>query len=130
MKDTHRQISQESSDIIVKKLVGTPYKELDCYGIIREFYCFYGIELKKYYETYPDNQENAAKLIAKYAQDFERVQKPEYGDIIILNLLGFPSHCALYLSEGKMLHTNSKVNCIVDKIERWQTKIEGYYRLK
>jgi cell wall-associated NlpC family hydrolase len=110
-------------------LIGTPYEVKDCWGIIRDFFELHGINVEEYYKEAPNDQQRSSDLISVYKNDFKKVQTPEYGDIILINLLGFVSHCAVYIGDGKMLHSNKNINCVVDKVSRWEKRIEGYYRI-
>ena len=130
MSDTHPLISQAFSDLALIQLIGTPYEELDCWGVVREFYRHHDINLKEYYEDAPNNTEISAGLIAKYRTDFDEVKEPRYGDIILINLLGLPSHIAVFLGEGLILHTKKGTGCMIDRLHRWEKQVVSYYRVR
>lgn len=130
MSDTPQYLSPAFSKNTLLKLVGTPYETLDCWGVTREFYRLHGVNLKQYYLDAPNNTEVSAGLISKYRSDFDKVTEPRYGDIILINLLGLPSHIAVFLEEGLMLHTNKKTGCMIDKLSRWEKQIVAFYRVR
>jgi len=130
VKDTPRLFSLAYSKKALVTLIGTSYDQLDCWGIVREFYRLHGLNLKEYYKDAPNNTEVSAGLISKYRSDFDEVTEPTYGDLILINLLGLPSHVAVYLKEGLILHTNKKTGCMIDKLSRWQRQIVAYYRVR
>lgn len=114
------------------KLVGTPYETLDCWGIAKEFYRMaFNVELKAYYDGTPQPRDIAKKLIYTNMGDFEKVETaPQVGDLIIIRLFGVESHVAIYLGEGRILHTSKANGCFIDQAAKWSHLIVGYYRVK
>lgn len=114
------------------RLLGTPYSERDCYGIVADFYkLHFGIELKSYYDEIPQNRDIAQKLIYSSLGDFSRVEaeKVEFGDLILIRLYGVDSHIGVYLGNGQMLHSTLHSGCVIDRIVRWKHLISGFYRV-
>jgi cell wall-associated NlpC family hydrolase len=114
-------------------LVGTPYEKLDCWGVVVKFYdIFFGLSLAPYYSDIPDSAEKAEGLVRHAMKDFIRVGTPDMriGDIILIKLLGYESHIAVYLGKNKILHTNHKTGCVVDSFTRWEKMVVGVYRTK
>lgn len=112
------------------KLIGTCYTKLNCWGVVREFYkIVYGIELKHYCEETPENRDITKNLIYSNMGDFKKVDTPEFGDIILIKLFGVESHIAVYLGEGKILHTSLKTGCIIDNLSKWEKVITSYLRV-
>lgn len=113
------------------KLIGTPYEKADCWNIAREFYLIvFGIELKHYYQETPKNRDIKSSLIYSNKGDFERVDSPIFGDLITLKIFGIECHIAVFLGQGKMLHTSEKTGCVIDSLKKWEKLITGYYRIK
>lgn len=113
------------------KLIGTPYSEKDCWGIVVEFYkIVYGIELKRYYEEVPTNRDIARNIVYSNLGDFSRVEDKDkrFGDIILIKLYGVESHIGVYLEEDLMLHSTLHSGCVVERVTRWRHLISGYYR--
>lgn len=124
MKPTDHLTTQDYSS-----LIGIPYKEKDCWGIVREFYSrVFNVKLPEFYSQTPEGVEGKSGMILKCKTGFERVDRPEFGDILLLNVLGLPSHVGIYLSEVHFIHTTEGKNCTVDRIFTWRHRIEGYYR--
>jgi cell wall-associated NlpC family hydrolase len=114
-------------------LVGVPYEELDCWGVVVKFYKkFFDIELAPYYSEVPDTAKEAERLVKHAMSDFEKVNslKMKVGDIVLIKLLGYESHIAVYLGAGKILHTQHKTGCVVDSLSRWEKMVVGVYRTK
>jgi cell wall-associated NlpC family hydrolase len=114
------------------KLIGTPYKEKDCWGIVVEFYrVALGIELNSYYQDIPKDRDIAKNLIYSSMGDFTLVEAKEakFGDILLIKLMGVESHIAVYVGEGKMLHSTLHSGCVIESVSRWKHLIVGYYRV-
>ena len=124
MKSIHRPLTLGS----FSHLIGTPYSELDCWGIARKFYLdVFNIQLYRYYEDTPKGQD-AAELAIACSTDFTKVDYPQFGDIILLRLNGLPSHVGIYLNRTQFLHTRETTGCIIDRLQKWKLTIEGFYR--
>jgi cell wall-associated NlpC family hydrolase len=112
------------------KLIGISYSELNCWDIAREFYLLtYGIELKRYYDDLPSSRDTTKNLIYTNIGDFIVVDNPEFGDIVLIKLFGVESHIAIYLGDGKMLHTSIALGSHIDSINKWKKLIVNYYRV-
>lgn len=117
----------------VSLLVGIPYEEMNCWDIAREFYKrVFGIELKHYCQDKDPERKEVKNLIYTNVGDFEMVLKGQIkmGDLILIKLYGIECHIAVYLDDGLMLHTQKKTGSIVDRIERYENLIVGFYRVK
>jgi cell wall-associated NlpC family hydrolase len=65
----------------------------------------------------------------KFSEEFIAVKNPEFGDIVVAQLAGYPIHVGVYLGRNKMLHTlRGKDSCIESIDFKWAKRIEGYYR--
>ena len=129
MKSTLPLLTQDYSN-----LIGTPYEKLDCWGVVVSFYqiCF-GVELKRYYDSPPNDVHKANNLISSNIGDFipiEDMQDMIFGDILLIYLFGVESHIAVYLGNGKILHTQKKVGCMVDRLCRWKDRVSRVGRLR
>lgn len=121
-----QKIFQESFD-----LIGTPYDSLDCWGVAREFYrIVFNVHLKNYYEVIPETRDIAKGIVYDSMKDFVEVSDRQFGDLILIRLYGVESHIAVYLGEGKILHTSKHSGCLIERIARWEKLIVGFYRVK
>lgn len=112
-------------------LIGIPYDVKNCWDIAVDFYLkILNINLSNIYSGDTPPREVTKELIYTNIGGFERVSVPEFGDIIILKMFGIESHIAIYVGEGKMLHTSQKTGSVIDFISRWERVIVGYYRVK
>jgi cell wall-associated NlpC family hydrolase len=113
------------------KLVGVPYEDKDCWGIVVEFYkAVFSVQLNPYYSDVPESRGMAQALVYTARKDFESVSILKFGDIVLMKMMGFESHIGVYLGEGKMLHTQVKTGCVVDSFAKWEKTVVGCYRPK
>ena len=125
MNDIHQQIFQAFSH----DFIGLPYDTFDCYDIVKLFYLkVFDASLTEYVYPDPLDGKYTSQIIASHKSKFERVEKPEFGDIILLRVHGLPSHLGIYLWDGRFMHTTKKTGCIIDMLPEWKTRIEGFYR--
>lgn len=125
MKSIYPQIFQDCSN----KLIGLDYEKYDCWGVAREFYrLIYNAELQLYSYLDPLNTKDISTVIKKQLPDYSLIEKPQFGDIILLRLFGLPCHVGIYLDENKFLHTKKGTGSIVDSIPKWKNRIIGFYR--
>ena len=125
MRHTLLQSTQDYSS-----LIGVPYEVSDCWGIVKDFYSLvFNKELPDYYDEAP-NDDNLANMYVENAKgNFERVETPEFGDLILIRLNGIPCHIGVFIGEGKMLHTIRGSGCVIERLSRWIPRIEGIYRV-
>jgi cell wall-associated NlpC family hydrolase len=114
----------------MEKYVGIPYKELDCWGLVKKFYAEeYKIILKSYYDKPPMDKDISKDIAYSGMADFTQVEFPMHGDIVLIKILGVPCHVGVYLEGNKLLHTREKSGSVIDRFNKWSKMVEGYYRL-
>jgi len=112
-------------------LIGIPYADKDCWGIVCDFYkIVFNIRLKQYYETVPESRDIAKSIVYDSMKDFVEVKERKFGDLLLIKLFGVESHIAVYLGEGMMLHTSKHSGCLIERTSRWEKLIVGIYRVK
>lgn len=112
------------------KLVGIPYSSADCFQFAKKFYAeILGKELHHYYDKTPENLADRQNLIFTNMGDFVKVDTPEFGDIVLIKVMGLESHIAIYVGDGKIIHSLKTVGqSVVESSFRWRRVITGYYR--
>ena len=111
-------------------LIGTPYSKMNCWDVAREFYRLeMGEELKHYMVDSIEDREAIKNLIYANSGEFFKVDTPEFGDLMLIKIRGIESHIAVYLGQGRLLHSMQSAGCVVDRVDRWDKVILGYYRL-
>lgn len=113
-------------------LIGIPYERCNCWELAVKFYLLcLNIELHGIYDDrHTPDRDATRNLVYSNIGEFDRVEKPQFGDIILLKIRNVESHISVYVGEGKMLHTSRTTGSIVERIERWKPLIVGYYRVK
>ncbi len=116
---------------------GRDWDAWDCWGMCRVFYRdVKGVALPSYAESYQDaghSVESRKVLSALFAANmgaWRRVDAPEPGDVVSLNIGGRPIHVGLALGGGLMLHTERRINTVIERLDSpmWARRIEGFYR--
>lgn len=112
------------------KYIGRPYKQFNCFDLVKEFYKdYYGLDLKNYFDgSEAPPPEVVQTLIVSNKGDFEQVGAPEFGDIIVFFIRGIPCHMGVSIGAGRFLHAHEKADSCIDSLSRWKNMIEGYYR--
>ena len=116
---------------------GRDWSGWDCWGAVflfhRDVLCD---PVPSYTDDYQDAGESPASrrglhdLIASQMKTWRRVDRPEPGDGVLLNIGGRPIHVGLALGGGLMLHTERKINTVVERLASpmWARRVEGFYR--
>lgn len=110
-------------------LIGIPYEGCDCWQLVRLFYeKVLSLSLDPYSYRDPQDPKEISAVVVLHQREFIKVSKPEFGDIILINILGLPAHLGIFLGDGRFLHTSIKLGSHIDRIANWEKRIEGYYR--
>lgn len=123
-------------------MIGIPYVNrgrdpavgLDCWGLLRHFYkSHFDIALPSYADEYEDADDRITTVAAlnRHVDSVWRpVDVPLFGDGIRLKILGDPCHVAVYIGQGRMLHTQVGCDSAIDEVYgwRWENRIAGFYR--
>jgi len=127
VKNIPPQILQEFFKFIIEK----DYSEQNCWGVVSLFYLkVLGVDLSQYKASnYRDRESNQSDIYF-YAKDFEKVDTPKFGDIILFKIKGFDSHVGVYIDDKRFLHSTIKSNAVLDSLFYWQKQIVGFYRKK
>lgn len=132
----------------LSKYVGIPWNPvgrnedvgLDCWGLVRLFYeNEMGISLPAYSNI--SLEESGKDIVANQVsssdlhQQFEKIEDSgiEMGDILVFNIGGMPTHVAIAIGGGRMLHAHKKAGGVVVenfKNISWEKRLEGVYRWK
>lgn len=112
------------------KYIGRDYESYNCLDLAKEFYRdHFGLELKNYFEgDVVPSRKDIECLINTNKGELEKVIKPKFGDIIVINLYGYASHIGVYIGEEKFLHSVRKIGSCLDSLPRYSKMVEGFYR--
>jgi probable lipoprotein NlpC len=121
-------------------LLGTPFLDggrnpgigLDCWGLVREVYCRYGVNLPEYRISAMD----AVKIgnqIAQDKPDWLEVYKPlPVPCLVVIRLAcgSWANHVGVYIGSGQFIHAYKTTGVVIDRIKRWRSSIVGFYTPK
>lgn len=115
----------------IAKYVGIPYEKKNCWDLTVAFYHeVLNIDLFHIYSGETPSRPETKNLIYSNIGEFEEVSSPEFGDVIIMKILGVESHISVYIGEGRMLHTSKRIGSVIEPIARWKKHIVGFFRVK
>lgn len=120
-----------------RDIIGVRYEEYDCWGLVKLFYSkVFNVELLHWFDY--ENRTNevdsktwaiiSEEMIKSKTAHFVQVDKPQFGDILVLRIFGHAAHLGIYLSEQEVLHTSKASGAFIDRMKRWEKMIEGIYR--
>jgi cell wall-associated NlpC family hydrolase len=110
----------------------------DCWGFVRHVEREqFGVndlpDLVSEYTSAKDHR-SVAEVVERYesalAASWRRIERPQPGDIIILNIAAMPWHCGVAVGGDWMMHMLKGVNVGVEHFTRepWRNRVEGFYR--
>lgn len=124
------------------RYIGIPFKEkgrnhegCDCWGLVRlvskeQFH----IELPDHDEDYKriKDRDVIAESIDKDLPNWDEIEKPQGGDIVLLKCLGLPTHIGIMIDKKHMLHVMKRTNASIERLDSviWRDRVLGYYRYK
>jgi cell wall-associated NlpC family hydrolase len=120
--------------------IGLPYKSkgrclegIDCYGLVYVFYKnILKLEVPSYVEDYAsaENRQSVSEAIKDNLNNWVEVFKPKFGDMLIFNILGLPTHVGIYISNGDFIHSFLGTNTCVERLSSitWNKRLKGVYR--
>lgn len=120
-----------SSDPIItyRKYIGRSYDSYNCFDLVKEFYRdHFDLDLSNYWEGKAPSRDEVESLIVTNKGDFIRVDKPEFGDIVVLKLFGLECHIGVCLNKSHFLHAARGIGSLMDRLERYSKMNGGYYR--
>lgn len=111
----------------------------DCWGLVVLFYeKEFDVNLPKYEEVLPDEATGhttttkGAIVIAETLDSVEEVSDPQYGDIVLLRVMGMPIHVGIVVGRNEMLHTRSSTGPLIENYTeiKWKRRVQSFHRLK
>ncbi len=113
----------------LKKYIGKGYEDYNCFDLVKEFYKDkFDLDLHHYFEGDVPQRKDIESLIVTNKGDFVPVSTPEFGDIVVVKLYGIECHIGVCIGGGKFLHSARNIGSLMDRLERYNKMIAGYYR--
>jgi cell wall-associated NlpC family hydrolase len=125
--------------MLATDLLGVPFVDgrrgpdgYDCWGLVREVFRRYGVELPDYKLCCRDSE----GFNGLYAAELSRWTRREAPDIPIPAVVAirfnhpvFVNHVGVYIGDSKFLHTREKTGVVIERTDApyWRRIIEGFY---
>ena len=103
----------------------------DCFGLVQNFYKLeFNIDLPEHFYYKSNDKDSAEEALSSGRCDWKKVEIPEQGDVILLNIGGRTVHMGIVIDKRRMLHSLLGHNSGIELFdgERWKNRIEGFYR--
>lgn len=111
------------------KIHGRDKNGYDCYGLAMEVLKRNGICLPDVpYNCIDERELIRADIYTKV--DYEAVEKPYENCILEIEEKGLPVHVAVYIGEGKIIHSTQNRGVVIEPFRLYERKIRGIYKVK
>jgi murein DD-endopeptidase len=112
---------------------GRGHDGVDCWGLVQLFYkAELGLSVPSYSEDYqsPTDRSSVSEAIVCNLRNWVKVDKPEYGDILVFEILGLPLHTGVYIGNNDFLHSFYMTNSCIERLNSvtWNRRLLGIYR--
>jgi len=99
---------------------------LDCYGVVVEMHRRNGIELPP--RQFSENLAVNHALMATQMDEWERCEC-QPGAVALIRIMGHLCHIGFVINEYEFIHAwEGTTTPVVERIDAWQKRIEGFYR--
>lgn len=109
----------------------------DCWGLIVILYEeFLSINLPEFGNLayYPGSKvsNTSEQVFTEFNKEevFTKVYSPKYGDVVLIDMMGFPVHIGFCLDDKHMIHLSRASGVTIENFTegKWNRKISGFYR--
>lgn len=121
--------------------VGIPFADkgrdreaCDCWGLVRLIYEEQlGVNLPSYADDYANSDDREilhALIEAEKDAKWVEVKEPKPYDVIVMNMMGLPTHVGIVLNNRLMLHCMRGMNAVVEDFTnlKWRNRVKGFAR--
>jgi len=123
-------------EINVSKYIGKGYKEnsngpdfYDCYSLVLSIQKDLGKDFIDFRHDAKSRVERAKAIEeGKKAPQFEKIEKPLAGCVLILYYNNVPQHIGVYIGKGKVIHATADRGVVIDELRTLD--VEGFYKVK
>ena len=124
----------------MNQYVGIPYLNrgrdrdgLDCWGIVQLWYAEQlGVEVPDYLWAYTHAEDggSVAAAINENKVNWQKVDQPDYGDVLVFRILGQPIHVGIKLHEDDFLHAFKGTQSCIERLSAlsWSRRLIEVYR--
>lgn len=124
-----------------KSYLGLPFSDkgrdrqgVDCWGLVRLIYSEQlQIELPSLADNYrdTDDRETLSALVeAEKGAKWIAAEKPKPYDVVILTMMGLPTHVGVVVNSRQMLHCLKGANTVLEDFTglKWRHRVKGFVR--
>ncbi|MEN6567206.1 MAG: NlpC/P60 family protein [Veillonellales bacterium] len=117
-------------------LLGSPFadggrgpSQYDCWGLCREVYRRYGVNIP----DYPISAMDANRICKQMEQEqhkWVQIQQPYPVPCLVaicLDSASWVNHAGVYIGNGQFIHAYRKTGVVIDRIKKWRSSIVGFY---
>lgn len=122
--------------------IGIPYREPDCEPDAPGLNCWelcekimievFNIEPPKYQHHIAANGKSVTPVFVSALSEWQRIEASERrpGDLVLLNIAGYPMHLGILIDHRRMIHTlrNTGSSCEFIDGSTWRRRVSGFYR--
>jgi len=125
----------------MKKFIGVPFSDqqnqgfsgANCYGLVKLFYREYlGIDIPELRVHSDHSNKVWATYLREINDNWKTVKEPKIYDVVAMaqdkKHPRIVQHVGIYLGNGKVLHTLSKINSHIVSLESVKHSIKGFHR--
>jgi cell wall-associated NlpC family hydrolase len=124
----------------VADLIGIPYNVhgesldgCDCLGLVRLYYReVLGKEFPDFRSLYTDPRDfdAADSTIGEQKRQFENVDAPQPGDVVLFRVGRFSCHVGILIDANHFLHNQEGATSAIERIDsgQWRHRVSGFYR--
>lgn len=113
----------------LRDYIGIPYSRKNCWDLVVDFYKIeFNLDLTHLHQGSMPDPMKREELIFSQKGTFEKVDIPQYGDIVVLRFKGIASHVGVFIAGKMFLHTLEGTNSVLDSLGKYKKLVEGYYR--
>lgn len=100
----------------------------DCYGLAIEVLKRNGIILKDVFYEKLENEDEIRKN-AFLKTKSKKIDSLKKNCIILLTVKGEPTHIAVYIGDGFIIHATKNSGVVIQPLHIWKKRIEGMYEI-
>ena len=117
----------------VSKYVGLPFEKYNCWQLMCLIYKNeFNIILPDFSKEYSDamDREKIKQIYNRELQGrFVKLEEQKLYGFVVLRMSGQPWHCGLVVDQNIMLHTERKVDAVIENFSHklWRARLIGFY---